>query len=71
MIALSTLVWIILIIVVAGLIWGLLYWLVNHPKVGLQDPFKWVANVILLVLAVFFLIGCLLHLVGIHLIEFR
>lgn len=71
MIAISTIVWIILVIVIAGLVWWLLYFLVNHPKVNLPEPFKTVANVILLVLAVFFLIGCLLHLVGINLIAFR
>ncbi len=71
MIAISTIVYAILFLIIGGLIWGLLYWLVNHPKVALPDPFKWVANIILLVGAVFILIGCLLHLLGINLIAFR
>ncbi len=70
MIAISTIVYAVLFLIVAGLIWGMLYWLVNHPKINLQDPWKWVANVVLLVGAVFILIGCLLHLIGINVISF-
>ena len=58
MISISSAVQVILYLVVGGLIFWLLWYLVNN--VGIPEPFKKVANVILLVLAVFVLIGILL-----------
>lgn len=49
-------------IIVVGLIYWLLIWLIG--AVGLTEPFNKVARVILMVLAVFFLINALLQLVG-------
>lgn len=54
----SLLVW----IVVAGLIFWLLWWLVSY--VGLPEPFNKVVRVILAVAAVIFLINILLSLTG-------
>ena len=49
-------------IVIAGLIFALLWWLVGY--VGLPEPFAKVANVLLAILAVFVLIGILLGIAG-------
>lgn len=47
---------------VAGLVFWLLWWLVGY--VGLPEPFRKVANVVLAVAAVLVVIGILLSLVG-------
>ena len=62
MISLNTLVSAVIYLVVAGLIWWLLFWLINY--VNPPDPFKKVATVILAILAVLVVIGILLALVG-------
>lgn len=60
----SVLVW----IIVAGLIFWLLWWLISY--VGLPEPFNKVARVILAVVAVLFLINMLLGLTGTPLVRF-
>jgi len=62
MISLSGAVSVIVTLIVAGLIFGLLWWLLNYCNP--PEPFKKVGNVILAVLAVLVLIGILLSLVG-------
>jgi len=62
MISLSALVQAVLFIIIAGLIFWLLWWLVNY--VGLPEPFAKVARVVLAVAAVFVLIAVLLSLAG-------
>jgi hypothetical protein len=62
MVSLSAAVMILVYLIVAGLIFGLLWWLVGY--VGLPEPFNKVARVILAVLAVLVIIGILLSLVG-------
>ncbi len=47
---------------VGGLILGLLWWLIG--ALTLPEPFGWVARSVMLVLIVFFLIDCLLSLMG-------
>lgn len=56
-----------LLLVVVGLIFWLLWWLVGF--VGLPEPFKKVVTVILAIVAVLFLINFLLSLVGTPLIR--
>ncbi len=58
MISLGTAVTVILYLIVAGVIFGLLWWLVAYC--GLPQPFDKVARVILAILAVLVLIGVLL-----------
>lgn len=53
---------IIVYLVVAGLIFWLLWWLVNY--VAPPEPFRKIANVILAILAVLVIIGILLSVVG-------
>lgn len=62
MISLETITTFILYVVVGGLVFWLLYWLIGY--VGLPEPFHKVAKVILAVLAVVFLIGLLVSLVS-------
>lgn len=61
MISLSAAVMLIVYIVVAGLIFALLAWLIRYC--GLPEPYAKVANVILAVLGVLVLIGLLLSVV--------
>jgi hypothetical protein len=61
-ISLSGAVTIVVYLVVAGLVFWLLWWLVNY--INPPDPFKKVANVILAILAVLVAIGILLSLTG-------
>jgi len=49
-------------IVVIGLIFWLLNWLIDYIKLG--EPFNKIAKVVLAVVAVVFLINALLYLVG-------
>jgi hypothetical protein len=62
MISLSAAVHAILILIIAGVIFGLLWWLIGYC--GLPAPFDKVARVILAVLAVLVCIGVLLSLAG-------
>lgn len=62
MISLSAVVSVLLYVIIAGVIFGLLWWLVGY--VGLPEPFNKVARVVLAVAAVFVLIGILLSLAG-------
>ncbi len=62
MISISAAVTVILYLIVAGAIFGLLFWLVSY--IGLPEPFNKVARVVLVVLAVFVCIGILLSLIG-------
>lgn len=52
-------------IAIVGLIFWLLWWLVNYLPI--PEPFKTVANAILAVAAVFLLINVLLGLIGVPL----
>ena len=62
MISLSAVVNLIVYLVVAGLIFWLLVWLVNY--IAPPEPFRKIANVVLAVAAVLVAIGLLLSLVG-------
>lgn len=62
MISLTALVSLVIYLVVAGLIFWLLWWLIGYC--GIPEPFNKVARVILAVLAVLVCIGLLLSLVG-------
>jgi predicted PurR-regulated permease PerM len=62
MISLSAAATVILTLIVAGLVFWLLWWLVDYC--GLPEPFNKIAHVILAVLAVAVLIGILLSIVG-------
>ncbi len=61
-VSLDSLVSVLIYVVVAGLIFWLLWWLVGY--VGLPEPFNKVARVILAVVAVVFLINLLLSFAG-------
>ena len=58
----STLVNAVIWVIVAGVIFGLLFWLIDY--VGLPAPFNKVAKVVVAVAAVVILINALLMLVG-------
>ena len=60
MISLSAMVSVIIYLIVAGLVFWLLWWLINY--VGLPEPFHKIANVILAIAAVLVIIGILLSL---------
>jgi predicted tellurium resistance membrane protein TerC len=62
MISLSGAVTVIVYLIVAGLIFGLLWWLIGYC--GLPQPFDKVARVVVAVLSVLVVIGILLSLVG-------
>lgn len=64
MFSLQKLVRTIVYLVVAGLIFYLLYWLVHF--IGLPAPFAKVADVVLAIFAVLVIIGVLLDLAGIY-----
>ena len=53
---------VIVYLIVAGLVFWLLWWLVGY--VGIPEPFNKIANVILAILAVMVIIGILVSLVG-------
>jgi hypothetical protein len=55
-------------LIIIGLCFWLLWWLIGY--VGLPAPFDKVARVILAVLAVFFLINCLMSITGHPLVKF-
>ncbi len=60
MISLSAVVMVVVYLIVAGLVFWLLWWLVNY--IAPPEPFRKVANVILAILAVLVVIGVLLSL---------
>ncbi len=62
MISLTALVGVVVYLIIAGLIFGMLWWLVNY--INLPEPFKKVANVVIAIAAVLVVIGILLSLVG-------
>ncbi len=62
MISLTAAVTIFVYILVAGLIFGLLWWLVGY--IGLPEPFNKVLRVVLAILAVLVIIGILLQMAG-------
>lgn len=62
MISVQALVHVVVYLMVAGLIFGLLHWLIGYC--GVPDPFAKVARVVLAVLAVLACVGILLSLVG-------
>lgn len=62
MISIEMVVHLILYIIVAGAIFGLLWFLIGY--VGIPEPFNRFARVALMVLAVLVLIGVLLSLIG-------
>jgi hypothetical protein len=61
MISLSAAVTVIIYLIVAGLIFGLLWWLIGY--IAPPEPFAKVARVVLAILAVLVVIGILLSLV--------
>lgn len=69
MISASALLMLLVYIIVAGLVFYLLYWLI--AQVGLPEPFDKVARVILALVAVIFLIGVLMSFAGHPLIAWR
>lgn len=69
MVALSELVRVIVLLIVGGLIFWLLHWLVGY--VGLPEPFNKVARVVLAVFAVLFVCIVLLSLVGIQVVRWQ
>ena len=62
MLEISALISLVIYLIVAGLIFGLLWWLVAF--IGLPEPFAKVARVILAVLSVLVLIGILMSFIG-------
>ncbi len=60
MFSLSAVAQAILYLVVAAIIFGLLWWVTDDIK----EPFRWVAKIILKIAAVFVIIGILLSLAG-------
>lgn len=65
MIGLETLVAAVIYIIIAGCIFGLLWWLIGFAQgQGMPEPFARVARIVLVVIAVLFAIGILLSLVG-------
>ena len=62
MISISAVIMVVLYLVVVGVIFWLLNWLIDYC--GVPDPFNKVARIILAVLAVFICIALLLSLVG-------
>lgn len=62
MISLSAAVSIVIYLIVAGLVFYLLWWLINYCNP--PEPFKKIANVVLAVLAVLVIIGILISAVN-------
>jgi hypothetical protein len=62
MISLTVLVSLVMYLIVAGLIFWLLWWLIGYC--GIPEPFNKVARIVLAVAAVLVIIGLLLQLVG-------
>jgi predicted PurR-regulated permease PerM len=62
MLSLTGMVTIVVYLIVAGLVFWLLSWLVDYCEV--KDPFRKVAKIVLAIMAVLVVIGILLSLVG-------
>lgn len=64
MISISAAINVIIFVLIGGVIFGLLLWLVDYleRKVPFFSPYAWVARVVLVVVAVLVLIGILLSL---------
>jgi len=62
MISLSAAINVVILLIVAGLIFWLLWWLVNY--VAPPEPFRKIANVVLAIIAVLVICGILLSLVS-------
>ena len=62
MISISAAVTVVMYLIIAGIIFGLLWWLIVFCQI--PEPFNKVARVILAILAVFVVIGILLSLVN-------
>lgn len=62
MIPISVLVWLVVYVIVAGLVFWLLHWLIGYC--GIPEPFNKVARIVLAILAVVFLIAALLSVVN-------
>jgi uncharacterized membrane protein len=62
MISLSAAVMVFVYLLIAGLVFGLLWWLVGY--IGLPEPFNKAARVVLAILAVLVIIGVLISLMG-------
>jgi heme A synthase len=62
MLSIQMLVRVVIYLIVAGLVFWLLWWLVNY--VAPPEPFRKIANVVLAIVAVLVIIGILLSLVG-------
>jgi len=62
MLSLESLVMFVIYLIVAGLIFGLLIWLIDFC--GTPEPFRRIARVVLAIFAVLVVIGALLSLVG-------
>jgi len=62
MLSLSAVVYVLIYLIVAGLVFFLLHWLISY--VGLPEPFNKVAHIVLAVAAVLVIIGILLSLTG-------
>ena len=62
MISLSAVITVVVYLIVAGLIFWLLWWLVNY--IAPPEPFRKIANVVLAILAVLVVCSLLLSLVG-------
>jgi uncharacterized membrane protein YeaQ/YmgE (transglycosylase-associated protein family) len=58
----ATLVHLVVWLIVVGLIFGILLWLINY--VGLPEPFGKVARIILAIIGALMVIGLLLNLIG-------
>lgn len=69
MIALETVVYAILVLIVGGIIFWLLNWLIDY--VGVPEPFRKVARVVMAVGAVILVIAVLMHMVGVPLFRWR
>lgn len=69
MIGIGTLVTAVVYLIVAGLIFWLLHWLIGY--VGLPEPFHKIARIVLAVAAVLVVISVLLSLVGFPLVVWR
>lgn len=64
MLSLSALVFAVIYLIIAGLVFGVLWWLVGYC--ALPEPFAKAARVVVAVAAVLVVIGMLLHLVGVE-----
>lgn len=69
MITLQRIVHLILVIIILGAVWWLLFWLLGY--IGLPEPFNKIAHGVLAVGGVFALIAVLLDLAGYPIVNFK